>query len=776
VKFLCDRCKTRYSIGDDRVRGKILKIRCKNCGNVITVREGMTADAEASQPAAPEYAVRTKKPTMAAPTALSEASEPARAAKETGPNEPVPGGEPARGDRVRTPGSEPPAGAGSPRMGVGQPGAGEPAGPAGPAGPGRPAGPGGPGASPAAGPAKDRPGAGPLGAAQVRRSGPSDPAGRQPAAGRQGAGLASPRREPNALNAAFASAMAKPPPALEEEWYVSIDGDQAGPFSLAEAQGWVGQKALDAELHCWSEGFDDWLPVDKVSHFRGLRKRPAAPTAPPPLPRVGGLAPRAPAPVAAPADDDSKPLFAATMASLERGAPAASNRGLPPLRATPPQGTGLPARNPPGSPLPNGARAPGALGEPDRRDDNGVKTTPMTPALARPADARRAVAKPAAGPSVPARPGGVGNPFDTSEPSESGEAQTQIEAMPFADSIQPRRPTPPVGTVEQAPSSSDAALTTPHLPAAATLQGTGANAVKTLSAVHAATSVVDDGDDLAIGEVSRVVKLTDIAGAPRPAERSGAIRRAGTVPGAVGRLTGQQPSLRSTASIASVLPGPNQDLLALEPPDGDPSLTMAPVRKSHRRGLIALLSVAGVLVLGVVGAVILLVTTNDDSTGGSLGPVRDIDTSRPEDPITHRPIEPTGPVGSANPPPNPFIPRPTPHPRPIPPVGSNRDPDPPPGNSLRSEEIEEIARKHQDLTQRCYMRSQRGVDAILVGEVKKIAVTLVIDKDGNVGDVQLSDHAADALGKCLTTSIRSTWKFRPSSGGTFRFSLNFVGS
>ncbi|HEY6040116.1 MAG TPA: zinc-ribbon domain-containing protein, partial [Kofleriaceae bacterium] len=44
MKFLCDRCKTRYSIGDDRVRGKILKIRCKNCANVITVREGMSVD------------------------------------------------------------------------------------------------------------------------------------------------------------------------------------------------------------------------------------------------------------------------------------------------------------------------------------------------------------------------------------------------------------------------------------------------------------------------------------------------------------------------------------------------------------------------------------------------------------------------------------------------------------------------------------------------------------------------------------------------------------
>ena len=134
-----------------------------------------------------------------------------------------------------------------------------------------------------------------------------------------------------------------------------------------------------------------------------------------------------------------------------------------------------------------------------------------------------------------------------------------------------------------------------------------------------------------------------------------------------------------------------------------------------------------------------------------------------------------GPIVPTNPTPNPFVPRPLPRvPRPNPgPAGSNHDPDPLPGNALRGDEIEDIARKHQDMTQRCYMRSQRGADSILIGDVKKIAVTLVIDKDGNVGDVQLSEHAADNLGKCLSGSIRS-WKFRPSSGGTFRFSLNFV--
>src|SRR5262249_31733130 len=39
MKFLCDRCNTKYSIADEKVRRKILKIRCKNCTNIITVRD-----------------------------------------------------------------------------------------------------------------------------------------------------------------------------------------------------------------------------------------------------------------------------------------------------------------------------------------------------------------------------------------------------------------------------------------------------------------------------------------------------------------------------------------------------------------------------------------------------------------------------------------------------------------------------------------------------------------------------------------------------------------
>ncbi len=42
MKFYCDNCQTKYSIADEKVRGKVLKVRCKKCSHVITVREPET--------------------------------------------------------------------------------------------------------------------------------------------------------------------------------------------------------------------------------------------------------------------------------------------------------------------------------------------------------------------------------------------------------------------------------------------------------------------------------------------------------------------------------------------------------------------------------------------------------------------------------------------------------------------------------------------------------------------------------------------------------------
>ncbi|HEY0097245.1 MAG TPA: GYF domain-containing protein, partial [Archangium sp.] len=47
MNFSCNKCQRRYSIADDKVRGKTVKVRCKNCQNVISV-EGPPAEAEES--------------------------------------------------------------------------------------------------------------------------------------------------------------------------------------------------------------------------------------------------------------------------------------------------------------------------------------------------------------------------------------------------------------------------------------------------------------------------------------------------------------------------------------------------------------------------------------------------------------------------------------------------------------------------------------------------------------------------------------------------------
>ncbi len=47
LNFSCDKCQRRYSIADDKVRGKTVKVRCKNCQHVISV-EGPPAEMEES--------------------------------------------------------------------------------------------------------------------------------------------------------------------------------------------------------------------------------------------------------------------------------------------------------------------------------------------------------------------------------------------------------------------------------------------------------------------------------------------------------------------------------------------------------------------------------------------------------------------------------------------------------------------------------------------------------------------------------------------------------
>src|SRR5687768_5255958 len=44
MKFLCGGCRTKYQISDEKIRGKILTIRCKKCGAKILVRESLARE------------------------------------------------------------------------------------------------------------------------------------------------------------------------------------------------------------------------------------------------------------------------------------------------------------------------------------------------------------------------------------------------------------------------------------------------------------------------------------------------------------------------------------------------------------------------------------------------------------------------------------------------------------------------------------------------------------------------------------------------------------
>lgn len=587
MKFHCDRCKTKYSIADERVRGKILKIRCKNCSAVITVRESMGSGA-AQAPAVPERARR-------APTGGS--------------------------GRARRPSST-----GSGRSSALQ------------------------------------------GAFQQVIARPPEHA------------------EPSASDS-FAA-----PATLEEEWYVSIDGDQSGPFNLQQARDWVAERHVDDELFCWSEGFDDWLPTEKVSHFRGLRSRPD--TAPARAPSVSSPA-LAPAPRIPPSEKTPKPLFAAALAALEKE----TTDDLPDALAPPPMASGAGA-----SPrLPTASGAP-PIPSPALPRTNGSNASPLENAFAQLGD-------------------------------QTGES-------------------------EPAPGS----------------------------------SAVDDAledMDLDIGEVSRVVKLPQIA-AMRHAGGAAAMEPAGLpgMGGALGRGTGSAAALRQTGGAQALAPLSDAAIADAQPP------VLASEKKKNDKALLYI--IGGVAGLAVIGLVIFMLATsgggerrvsnadygddsleqlgyrfenpnlgadpdrsaddddddddddNKASTGGSSSRRDNTQPSRGNTTTNKDTTSKTNTNAGGR----------------VEVVPGNDDPELTPLSPI------DVTRVASNMTtgRRCYERALKK-DPFL--SVSKIYVTLTVNTDGVVTSVSLSKMSGDFLGQCLIAGVRK-WKFRKSSKGiTTQISLVF---
>jgi len=73
MKFACERCHTRYSIADEKIRQKILRIRCKACDNVITVQpHGVGA---ANTTGSSKGSLQKRRSTSARPVSVQEPNE-----------------------------------------------------------------------------------------------------------------------------------------------------------------------------------------------------------------------------------------------------------------------------------------------------------------------------------------------------------------------------------------------------------------------------------------------------------------------------------------------------------------------------------------------------------------------------------------------------------------------------------------------------------------------------------------------------------------------------
>jgi predicted Zn finger-like uncharacterized protein len=66
MKIVCEACQAKYSISDDKVRGKAFKIRCKKCSHIIVVRSG-----EGSSSA--QLPVQSDAPASASPSSSASA-------------------------------------------------------------------------------------------------------------------------------------------------------------------------------------------------------------------------------------------------------------------------------------------------------------------------------------------------------------------------------------------------------------------------------------------------------------------------------------------------------------------------------------------------------------------------------------------------------------------------------------------------------------------------------------------------------------------------------
>src|SRR5262245_42091725 len=53
MKFICENCKAKYQIGDDKIAGRSVRMKCRRCGHLIQLSASVTESSAAAGDQAP---------------------------------------------------------------------------------------------------------------------------------------------------------------------------------------------------------------------------------------------------------------------------------------------------------------------------------------------------------------------------------------------------------------------------------------------------------------------------------------------------------------------------------------------------------------------------------------------------------------------------------------------------------------------------------------------------------------------------------------------------
>ena len=209
MKFLCDQCKAKYQIADEKVSGKTLRMKCRKCGHIIEIRAATEATASGetvqvsslSDDAAASLLARPSQPPP--PAANPVAARPS-APKPTSPPRAV-----AINAAQKTAAPRPITGFNAPRTAPGK-----------------------------------------------------DLTPKQPAASPLASAFNKQVSISTATNVESSqSASEGGPDVPTEEWYVAIDDVPVGPIRLSELRSKYAQGTARDESLVWREGYEEWRPL-----------------------------------------------------------------------------------------------------------------------------------------------------------------------------------------------------------------------------------------------------------------------------------------------------------------------------------------------------------------------------------------------------------------------------------------------------------------------------------------------------------------------------------